>query len=142
MFCCVLENTIENTFSTYCSHFLTFSQLPNKYIILFILQYKNTNKTQKKISSNPVKLREEGRERGNWVQRKVRSHDGGKGKITRRSAAITIDVKARWRSTRYYVDQTQFKREREIEKERDQRHKLRTQRRDLAAAFGVGPLHL
>ena len=66
MFCCVLENTIENTFSTYWSHFLTFSQLPNKYIILFILQYKNTNKTQKKISSNPVKLRE-GRERGNWV---------------------------------------------------------------------------
>ena len=47
MFGCVLENTIENTFSTYCSHFLTFSRLPNKYIISFIPQ--NTNKTQKKI---------------------------------------------------------------------------------------------
>ena len=92
MFGCVLENTIENTFSTYCSHFLTFSQLLNKYIILFILQYKNTNKTQKKISSNPVKLREEGRERGNWVRRKARSRDGGEGEITRRSAAIAIDT--------------------------------------------------
>ena len=92
MFGCVLENTIENTFSTYCSHFLTFSQLLNKYIILFILQYKNTNKTQKKISSNPVKLREEGRERGNWVRRKARSRDGGEGEITRCSAAIAIDA--------------------------------------------------
>ena len=47
MFDCVLENTIENTFSTCCSHFLTFSRLPNEYIISFIPQ--NTNKTQKKI---------------------------------------------------------------------------------------------
>ena len=47
MFGCVLENTIENTFSTSCSHFLTFSRLPNEYIISFIPQ--NTNKTQKKI---------------------------------------------------------------------------------------------
>ena len=46
MFGCVLENTIENTFSTCCSHFLTFSRLPNEYIISFIPQ--NTNKTQKK----------------------------------------------------------------------------------------------
>ena len=46
MFCCVLENTIENTFSTCCSHFLTFSQLPNEYILSFIP--KNTNKTQKR----------------------------------------------------------------------------------------------
>ena len=46
MFGCVLENTIENTFSTCCSHFLTFSQLPNEYIISFIP--KNTNKTQKR----------------------------------------------------------------------------------------------
>ena len=46
MFGCVLENTIENTFSTCCLHFLTFSRLPNKYIISFIPQ--NTNKTQKK----------------------------------------------------------------------------------------------
>ena len=48
VFCCVLENTIENTFSTCCSHFLTFSRLPNEYIISFIPQYRNTNKTQKK----------------------------------------------------------------------------------------------
>ena len=48
MFGCVLENAIENTFSTCCSHFLTFFRLPNKYIISFIPQYRNTNKTQKK----------------------------------------------------------------------------------------------
>ena len=45
MFGCILENTIENTFST-CSHVLTFPRLPNEYIISFIPQ--NTNKTQKK----------------------------------------------------------------------------------------------
>ena len=57
VFGCVLENTIENTFSTFCSHFLTFSRLPNEYIISFIPQYRNTNKTQKKnhqIRLNPV----------------------------------------------------------------------------------------
>ena len=48
VFGCVLENTIENTFSTCCSHFLIFSRLPNEYIISFIPQYRNTNKTQKK----------------------------------------------------------------------------------------------
>ena len=47
MFGCVLQNTIENTFFTCCSHFLTFSRLLNEYIISFIPQ--NTNKTQKKI---------------------------------------------------------------------------------------------
>ena len=46
MFGCVLENIIENTFFTCCSHFLTFSRLPNEYIISFIPQ--NTNKTYKK----------------------------------------------------------------------------------------------
>ena len=45
MFGCILENTIENTFFTCCSHFLTFSQLPNKHIMSFIP--KNSNKTQK-----------------------------------------------------------------------------------------------
>ena len=57
VFGCVLENTIENTFSTCCSHFLTFSRLPNEYIISFIPQYRNTNKTQRKnhqIQSNPI----------------------------------------------------------------------------------------
>ena len=48
VFGCILENTIENTFSICCSHFLTFSWLPNEYIISFIPQYRNTNKTQKK----------------------------------------------------------------------------------------------
>ena len=58
VFCCVLENTIENTFSTCCSHFLTFSRLPNEYIISFIPQYRNTNKTQKKkIKSNQIERR-------------------------------------------------------------------------------------
>ena len=45
MFGCILENTIENTFFTCCSHFFTFSQLPNKHIMSFIP--KNSNKTQK-----------------------------------------------------------------------------------------------
>ena len=45
MFGCILENTIENTFFTCCSRFLTFSQLPNKHIMSFIP--KNSNKTQK-----------------------------------------------------------------------------------------------
>ena len=45
MFGCILENTIENTFFTCCSHFLTFSQLPNKHVMSFIP--KNSNKTQK-----------------------------------------------------------------------------------------------
>ena len=47
MFGFVLENTIENTFSTCCSHFLTFSQLPNKHIMSFIP--KITNKTHNVI---------------------------------------------------------------------------------------------
>ena len=41
MFSCVLENTIENTLSTCCSHFLTFSRLPNEYVISFIPHNKN-----------------------------------------------------------------------------------------------------
>ena len=64
----------------------TFSQLSNKYIISFLNietqkkqnpgkkfiksnQYRNTKETKprKKISSNSVKLREKGRERGDWV---------------------------------------------------------------------------
>ena len=66
---------------------LTFSQLLNKYIISFLNieiqkkqnsekkfikfgQYRNTKETKprKKNSSNPIKLREEGRERGDWVR--------------------------------------------------------------------------
>ena len=60
MFGCVLENTIKNTFSTCCSHFLIFSRLPNEYIISFISQ--NTNKTQKKIiKSRQTKARSRSR---------------------------------------------------------------------------------
>ena len=51
MFGCALENIIENTFFTCCSHFLTFSWLPNEYIISFIPQ--NTKKKPRKRSSNP-----------------------------------------------------------------------------------------
>ena len=40
----ILENALENSFLSCFSHFLTFSQLPNKYII-------KSNKTQ--IHQNP-----------------------------------------------------------------------------------------
>ena len=53
IFGCVLENIIENTFCTCCSHFLTFSRLPNEYIISFIPQ--NTKKKKKKKKKNPKK---------------------------------------------------------------------------------------
>ena len=39
VFGCILENTLENPFLSCFSHFFTFSQLPNKYII-------KSNKTQ------------------------------------------------------------------------------------------------
>ena len=87
VFGCVLENTIENTFSTCCSHFLTFSRLPNEYIISFIPQYRNTNKTQKKKSSNPIKS-------GHFARSRSRSaRCFAQSRSTLR--AIAIDVKAR-----------------------------------------------
>ena len=142
MFGCVLENTIENTFSTCCSHFLTFSlqpneyiisfipqykninktqkkknhqiqshfltfsRLPNKYIISFILQYRNTNKTQKKKSLNSVKLREEGRERGNGVRRGAAIGTKARSRSARcfaRSRSREASAKARLRSTRCFA---------------------------------------
>ena len=73
MFGCVLENTIENTFSTCCLHFLTFSRLPNKYIISFIPQ--NTNKTLKKIiKSEQTKARSQ-LARSQSRSQSTRSHD-------------------------------------------------------------------
>ena len=48
VFGCILENTIKTHFLLVAhifSHFLTFSQLPNKHIMSFIP--KNSNKTQK-----------------------------------------------------------------------------------------------
>ena len=50
VFGCVLENTIENTFSTCCTHFLTFSQLSNKYIISFLnIETQKKQNLEKKI---------------------------------------------------------------------------------------------
>ena len=61
---------------------LTFSQLSNKYIILFLnTETQKKQNPEKKNSSNPVKLREEGRERGDWVE--ARSHDKGEGDTIR-----------------------------------------------------------
>ena len=72
MFGYVLENTIENTFSTCCSHFLTFSRLPNEYIISFIPQ--NTNKTQKKIiKSEHMKVRLRSRSQSRSARLRSRS---------------------------------------------------------------------
>ena len=53
VFSCVVENTIKNTFSTYYSHFLTLSQLPNKYIISF-LNLETQIKPRKKKIHNPI----------------------------------------------------------------------------------------
>ena len=75
VFGCVLENTIENKFFTCCSHFLKFSQLPNKYIISFL----NTE-TQKK--QNPEKKIHQ--IRSNWEKKEERSA----GCCDRRGAAI------------------------------------------------------
>ena len=82
IFGCVLENTIENTFSTYCSHFLKFSRLPNEYIISFIPQ--NTNKTQKKI----IKF-----EQTNARSRSARSQSE---RSALRAIVIVIDTFAQW----------------------------------------------
>ena len=70
MFGCVLENTIENTFFTCCSHFLTFSRLPNEYIISFIPQ--NTKKPIKKSSNLDKRRRDRDRDR----DRNRRDRDG------------------------------------------------------------------
>ena len=83
------------------SHFLTFSLLPNEYIIPFIPQYKHKQNPEKK-STNPVKLREEGRER-------ERQLGSTRGEIARRGAAIAIGAKARSRSARCCNDQTRSK---------------------------------
>ena len=63
VFGCVLENTIENTFSTCCSHFLTFSQLPNKFIISFLNTETKETKPRKKIRQI----------RSNWEKKEERS---------------------------------------------------------------------
>ena len=117
VFGCILENTIENTFSTCCSHFLTFSRLPKKYIISFIPQYRNTNKTQKKniIKSGQIeRRRKREREATGFDKRWDRAtwccdRDWREGKIAIGTVLQRSDP---------------VKREREIEKERDRRRDL------------------
>ena len=60
---------------------------------------KTQTKPKKKKSSNLIKLREEGRERGDWVRRGARSHGGGEGEIGAVLREIAISAKARSRST-------------------------------------------
>ena len=95
MFGCVLKNTIENTFSTCCSHFLTFSRLPNEYIISFIPQ--NTNKTQKKIIKfGQTKARSQSWSKQSTLRAKLQL------RTALRAIAIAIDVfviAITWRST-------------------------------------------
>ena len=95
---------------------LTFSRLPNKYIISFIPQYKNKNKIQKK---NIIKSGQIERKR-----KRERRLGSTRGEIARRGSVIAIGTKARSRSVRCCSDQTRFKREREIEKKRDRRCEL------------------
>ena len=54
-----------------------FSVAKKIYNIIHSLIQRHKQNLEKKISSNPVKLREEGRERerGNWVRQEVRSRD-------------------------------------------------------------------
>ena len=53
VFGCILENALENPFLSCFSHFLTFSQLPNRYIIKSNkTQILNTQQKKKKKSSN------------------------------------------------------------------------------------------
>ena len=90
---------------------LTFSQLPNKYIISFLnietqkkqnpgkkfiksghTETQKKQNTEKKNSSNPIKLREEGREReATGFDLEARSHGGGEGKIERRWSRSLLD---------------------------------------------------
>ena len=130
MFGCVLENTIFYLLFTLSHIFSAVKQIYN--IIHSSIQKHKQNPEKNIIKSSQIKRR----------RKRERRLGSTKGEITRCNAAIAIGAMLQSRSTRCCDDQTQFKREREIEKERDRRHKLRTQRRDLATAFGVGPLHL
>ena len=110
---------------------LTFSQLPNKYIISF-LNTETQTKPKKKIHQI----------RSNWEKKEEREVTGFD---ERRDRAAEAKARSRGavlqsRSARCCDDQTRFKREREIKKERDRRRELRTRQHDLAAASGVGSL--
>ena len=80
MFGGVLESTIENTFSTCCSHFLTFSRLPNNRNTK---KHRNTNIPIKYKNTNIF-----------WVRRGAA--------IARSTAPITIDAKARSQSAWWF----------------------------------------
>ena len=97
MFGCVLENTIENTFSICCSHFLTFSRLPNEYIIHSFL--KTQTKPRKKSSNLDTSCDRDRRfARSAWSALRVitidASRDRGRSFARSRSKlrAITIDA--------------------------------------------------
>ena len=90
MFGCVLENTIENTFSLCCSHFLTFSQLPNKYIISFLNRetQKNQNPKKKFIKFDQIQRRRKRGRRLGSITRRRRRQD-------RAAEVIGFDLEAR-----------------------------------------------
>ena len=115
VFGCVLENTIENIFSTCCSHFLVAKQIYNS--IHSSIQKHKQNPEKK--SSNPVKLREEGREIGDWVRWGARSRGGGEGEIAQRGAAIAIDAKTRLQLTQCFARSRSVLREIAIDALRD-----------------------
>ena len=107
---------------------LTFSRLPNKYIISFIPQYKNTNKTQKKISSNPVKLREKGRERGAWVRQEARSRD----------AVLRSRLARRRDRDRHGASRDRDRAKRRRRQDRDRRGALQSRSRSTHPAIATG----
>ena len=77
---------------------LYFKKFFEKYFLVFGKEEgrdkprKTWTKPRKKKSLNPVKLREEGRERGDWVRRGARSHGGGEGEIGVVLREIEIDA--------------------------------------------------
>ena len=117
---------------------LTFSQLPNKYMISFIPQYRNTNKTQKKyhqIRSNWEKKEER---EATWFDeswdRAARCWDRDRCK-----GEITISTVLRRSNP---VQKGEGDRERRRSTARTENSATRTRWRDLTATTGVGPLHL
>ena len=82
MFGCVLENTIENTFSICCSHFLTFSRLPNEYIIHSFL--KTQTKPRKKSSNLDTSCdRDQRFARSAWSALRVIAIDASRERVDR-----------------------------------------------------------
>ena len=122
VFGCVFENTIENKFSTCCSNFLTFSRLPNEYIISFISQYRNTNKTQKK--NHQI--------RSNWEKKEEREATGFDEGL--RSARCFARSRSARRQDRDWRGASQDRDRRGVSRDCDQRgaSRDRDRRRDLS----------